>query len=80
MGRFASTVAYYESARPPYGAAFFAAAAERLGLDRSQGFSMSARGRASSRSAFGPIAKRSSGSIRSRAWSRLLAAPPSAAG
>ena len=24
MGRFASTVAYYESARPPYGAAFFA--------------------------------------------------------
>jgi SAM-dependent methyltransferase len=36
MGRFASTVAYYESARPPYGAGFFAAAAERLGLDRSQ--------------------------------------------
>jgi hypothetical protein len=27
MGRFASTVAYYESARPPYGAGFFAAAA-----------------------------------------------------
>jgi SAM-dependent methyltransferase len=36
MGRFASTVAYYESARPPYGAGFFAAAAEALGLDRSQ--------------------------------------------
>lgn len=36
MGRFASTVAYYESARPPYGAAFFAAAAQTLGLDRSQ--------------------------------------------
>jgi SAM-dependent methyltransferase len=36
MGRFASTVAYYESARPPYGAAFFAAAAQKLGLDRSQ--------------------------------------------
>jgi SAM-dependent methyltransferase len=36
MGRFASTVAYYENARPPYGAAFFAAAAERLGFDRSQ--------------------------------------------
>jgi SAM-dependent methyltransferase len=36
MGRFASTVAYYESARPPYGAAFFAAVAEQLGLDRSQ--------------------------------------------
>jgi SAM-dependent methyltransferase len=36
MGRFASTVAYYESARPPYGATFFAAAAEKLGLDRSQ--------------------------------------------
>jgi SAM-dependent methyltransferase len=36
MGRFASTVAYYESARPPYGAAFFAAVAEQLSLDRSQ--------------------------------------------
>ena len=36
MGRFASTVAYYESARPPYGAAFFAAVAQQLGLDRSQ--------------------------------------------
>jgi SAM-dependent methyltransferase len=36
MGRFASTVAYYENARPPYGAAFFAAIAEKLGLDRSQ--------------------------------------------
>ena len=36
MGRFASTVAYYESARPPYGPAFFAAVAQRLGLDRSQ--------------------------------------------
>jgi ubiquinone/menaquinone biosynthesis C-methylase UbiE len=36
MGRFASTVAYYESARPPYGAAFFAAVAEQLGFDRSQ--------------------------------------------
>jgi SAM-dependent methyltransferase len=36
MGRFASTVAYYESARPPYGAAFFAAVALELGLDRSQ--------------------------------------------
>jgi SAM-dependent methyltransferase len=36
MGRFASTVAYYESARPPYGAAFFAAVAQQLGLDRRQ--------------------------------------------
>ncbi len=36
MGRFASTVAYYEGARPPYGAAFFAAVAEQLGLGRSQ--------------------------------------------
>ena len=36
MGRFASTVAYYESARAPYGAAFFTAAAKKLGLDRSQ--------------------------------------------
>ena len=30
MGRFASTVAYYESARPPYGSAFFAAVARQL--------------------------------------------------
>jgi SAM-dependent methyltransferase len=36
MGRFASTVAYYENARPPYGAGFFAAAAQQLGLDRTQ--------------------------------------------
>jgi SAM-dependent methyltransferase len=36
MGRFASTVSYYESARPPYGAAFFEAAAQQLGFDRSQ--------------------------------------------
>jgi SAM-dependent methyltransferase len=36
MGRFASTVAYYENARPPYGAAFFAAVAGELGFDRSQ--------------------------------------------
>jgi SAM-dependent methyltransferase len=36
MGRFASTVAYYERARPPYGAAFFEAAARQLGLDGSQ--------------------------------------------
>jgi SAM-dependent methyltransferase len=34
MGRFASTVAYYQSARPPYGAAFFSAVAEQLGFDR----------------------------------------------
>lgn len=36
MGRFASTVAYYESARPPYGAGFFATVARELGFDRSQ--------------------------------------------
>ena len=36
MGRFASTVAYYESARPPYGAAFFEAVSQQLVLDRSQ--------------------------------------------
>jgi SAM-dependent methyltransferase len=36
MGRFASTVAYYENARPPYGSGFFAEAAQKLGLDRSQ--------------------------------------------
>jgi SAM-dependent methyltransferase len=34
MGRFASTVFYYESARPPYGGAFFAEVARRLGFDR----------------------------------------------
>jgi SAM-dependent methyltransferase len=34
MGRFASTVAYYESARPPYGAGFFEAVAQQLGFDR----------------------------------------------
>ena len=32
MGRFASTVAYYERARPPYGPLFFEAVAGRLGL------------------------------------------------
>jgi SAM-dependent methyltransferase len=36
MGRFASTVAYYENARPPYGAGFFATVAQQLGFDRSQ--------------------------------------------
>jgi SAM-dependent methyltransferase len=36
MGRFASTVAYYENARPSYGAALFAGVALELGLDRSQ--------------------------------------------
>jgi ubiquinone/menaquinone biosynthesis C-methylase UbiE len=36
VGRFASTVAYYESARPPYGATFFEAAAVELGLDGTQ--------------------------------------------
>jgi SAM-dependent methyltransferase len=36
MGRFASTVAYYESARPPYGAAFFVGVALELGLDGGQ--------------------------------------------
>ena len=36
MGRFASTVAYYASARPPYGAAFFAAVTKELGFDRSR--------------------------------------------
>ena len=36
MGRFASTVAYYEDARAPYGEAFFAAVARDLRLDGSQ--------------------------------------------
>jgi SAM-dependent methyltransferase len=34
MGRFASTVAYYESARAPYSGAFFAKVAGELGFDR----------------------------------------------
>ena len=34
MGRFASTVTYYESARAPYGEAFFSAVALQLGFDR----------------------------------------------
>ena len=34
MGRFASTVAYYESARAPYPNAFFAKVAGELGFDR----------------------------------------------
>ena len=36
MGRFELTVATYEHARPPYGAAFFAEVAQALGLDGSQ--------------------------------------------
>jgi ubiquinone/menaquinone biosynthesis C-methylase UbiE len=36
MGRFASTVAYYERARPPYGSAFFAAVAQQLAFNGSQ--------------------------------------------
>ena len=34
MGRFATTVAQYESARPPYGAAFFSTVARRLAFER----------------------------------------------
>ncbi len=36
MGRFDLTVAFYERSRPPYGEAFFATVARRLGFDRSQ--------------------------------------------
>ena len=36
LGRFASTVAFYERARQPYGAAFFATVVQTLGYDRSQ--------------------------------------------
>ena len=36
MGRFDSTVAFYECARPPYGDAFFAKVARSLGFDGSQ--------------------------------------------
>jgi SAM-dependent methyltransferase len=36
MGRFASPVAYYESARPPYGSAFFAGVARQLAFNGSQ--------------------------------------------
>ena len=65
MGRFASTVAYYESARPPYGAAFFAAVAGSSASIEASACSMSAPGRAFWRSASPPIAARSSASIRS---------------
>ena len=36
MGRFDSTVAFYERARQPYGNAFFATVARSLGFDGSQ--------------------------------------------
>jgi len=36
LPRFASTVAFYERGRPPYGVAFFADVARALGFDRSQ--------------------------------------------
>ncbi|HEY3622804.1 MAG TPA: class I SAM-dependent methyltransferase [Roseiarcus sp.] len=36
MGRFASTITYYDNARPPYGAVFFATVGQQLGFDRSQ--------------------------------------------
>src|SRR5579862_6350301 len=36
MGRFASTVDFYERARQPYGKAFFAGVAEKLSLNRTQ--------------------------------------------
>ena len=57
MGRFASTVAYYETARPPYGAAFFAAVARSSVSIKANGCSMSAPGQASSLSAFAPYCR-----------------------
>ena len=73
MGRFASTVAYYESARPPYGAAFFAAVAEKLGLDRSQRLLDIGAGPGILAIGFAPIAGKSSALIRSPRWSKRRA-------
>ena len=80
MGRFASTVAYYESARPPYGSAFFAAVAQQLALTEVSVCSMSAPVQAFWRSALRLIAVRSSASIRSRAWWRPRARAAERAG
>jgi hypothetical protein len=66
MGRFASTVAYYESARPPYGTAFFSAVAVKLGFDRSQHLLDVGAGPGILAIGFAPTAARSSASIRSQ--------------
>ena len=70
MGRFASTVAYYESARPPYGAAFFEAVALQMGLDGSERLLDVGAGPGILAIGFAPYCGRSSASIRSRGWSR----------
>ena len=69
MGRFASTVAYYENARPPYGAAFFAAVARELGFNRSQRLLDIGAGPGLLAIGFAPYCSRWSASIRSRRWS-----------
>ena len=67
MGRFASTVAYYENARALYGEAFFAAVARDLrNSTAASACSTSGRGRAFWRSGRAPIAMKSSASTRSR--------------
>ena len=58
MGRFASTVAYYESARPPYGSAFFAAVARQLAFNGSQRLLDVGAGQAFWRSALRPTVVR----------------------
>ena len=78
MGRFASTVAYYESARPPYGAAFFEAVALELGMDGDQRLLDVGAGPGILAIGFAPYCREVSASIRSRAWSRLRARRPSA--
>ncbi len=78
MGRFASTVAYYESARPPLAQRFSKLLPYSLAWTGVSACSMSAPARVFWRSALRPIAARSSASIRSRGWSRPRARRPSA--
>ena len=79
MGRFASTVAYYESARPPMARLLRHCRAE-LGFDRSQRLLDVGAGPGFSRSALRLIAAKWSASIRSRRWSRPPGRRPRRAG
>jgi 2-polyprenyl-3-methyl-5-hydroxy-6-metoxy-1,4-benzoquinol methylase len=79
MGRFASTVAYYENARPPYGAAFFEAVAQQLGFDRSQRVLDVGAGPGILAIGFAPYCREVVGVDPEPAWSRPRAPPPSAA-
>jgi cyclopropane fatty-acyl-phospholipid synthase-like methyltransferase len=80
MGRFASTVAYYETARPPYGAAFFEAVALQLGLDGSERLLDVGAGPGILAIGFAPYCREVVGWIQNRAWSRLRVRLPKAPG